>query len=209
MLEKNWNEMYKINVKPYCETRDDIKYLNWAMCKKLLHENGAEVVRYEPLINENGSTLFMSNVSFADKSNIINRCYEVRVKIVIDDKEYIQNYPLLNGTNPVKDNSLNQLRVANAQARAFVKGVAINTGLGFELWCDNDESTKTETAVLPTDMFKLKTLAQEEYTNLLTTKQMSGEEIATKLNLSGFDSLKAKFSQFDELYKFITDLQNL
>ena len=41
---------------------------------------------------------------------------------------------MLNGSNPVKDNSMTQQRVWNSMCRSFVKCVAIHTGLGFNLW---------------------------------------------------------------------------
>ena len=44
MALKSYSEMRKIDVKPFCEKRDGIDYLNWAMCIKLLHDNGAEHV---------------------------------------------------------------------------------------------------------------------------------------------------------------------
>ena len=40
----------------------------------------------------------------------------------------------MNGSNPVKDNSMSQQRVWNSMCRSFVKCVAIHTGLGFDLW---------------------------------------------------------------------------
>ena len=40
----------------------------------------------------------------------------------------------MNGGNPVRDNSMSQQRLWNCQTRLFVKGVAIMTGLGFDLW---------------------------------------------------------------------------
>lgn len=210
---KKFNEMYAIDVLPFCDERKDgqsnVTYLNWAMCKKLLHDNGAEVVYFEPLTNASGSTLFMSDKEFRDKADVVNRCYEVRVKIVIDDLVFTQNYPLLNGVNPVKDNSMNQLRLANAQARAFVKGVAVRTGLGFQLWCQNDETTAVEQSVQASSILKVKELAQEEYTRLLAVKHMSADEIFKALNLPTFESLKAKFSMFDDCLKFITDMQKL
>ena len=42
--------------------------------------------------------------------------------------------PVMNGANPVKDNSMSQQRVWNSMCRSFVKCVAIHTGLGFDLW---------------------------------------------------------------------------
>ena len=146
---KSWNEMRKIDVLPFCDKREakddngrkiEVPYLNWAKCKELLHQNGAEVVYFEPCVNANGSSLFMSDQVFTDKNGVTNRCYEVRVKIVIDDLEFEAQYPLMNGSNPVKDNSMTQQRRWNAQTRAFVKGVAMRTGLGFGWWLnDMDE----------------------------------------------------------------------
>ena len=48
-----FEELIKVDVRPFCETRKakddngnvvDIPYLNWAKCVKLLHENGAKDV---------------------------------------------------------------------------------------------------------------------------------------------------------------------
>ena len=146
---KSYDELRKVDVKNFCEYRDarddkgkpiQVPYLNWAKCMDLLHENGAEKVYFEPVTNENGSSLFMSDQVFTDKNGVTNRCYEVRVKITIDDLEFTAQYPLMNGSNPVKDNSMTQQRLWNAQTRAFVKGVAMRTGLGFSLWLNDDEA---------------------------------------------------------------------
>lgn len=140
---KPYSELVKIDVLPYCEKREakddrgrkiEVPYLNWAKCIELLHENGAEVVYYEPLLNDRGHSLFMTDEAFADKNGQTNHCFEVRVRVVIDELDFVINYPLMNGSYVVRDDTINQLRVSNAQARAFVKGVAIRTGLGFSLW---------------------------------------------------------------------------
>lgn len=140
---KPFLEMMKVDVSPYVEKRDNADYLPWTYCKKLLHENGAEKVYFEPIVNKNGSSLFMSEVEFKDSKENTNRCYEVRVRVVIDDLTFEYQTPVMNGGNPVKDNSMSQQRVWNAQTRAFVKGVAVHTGLGFSLWL-NDEDAKTQ-----------------------------------------------------------------
>ena len=66
---KPYSELVKIDVLPYCdkrEAKDDkgrkvqVPYLNWATCKNLLHENGAESVYFVPIKALNGSYLFMS-----------------------------------------------------------------------------------------------------------------------------------------------------
>lgn len=160
---KTYEEMRKIDVKPYCEKRDGLTYLNWAMCIELLHKNGAESVYWEPIPNEKtGNSLRMSDVVFKDSKGNENRCYETRIKVVIDDKAYEMQTPVMNGSNPVKDNSMSQQRVWNSMCRAFVKCVAIHTGLGFDLWLK--EEYDKETAMLPetgdklADEAKIKTL---------------------------------------------------
>lgn len=137
---KGFDELRKINVKPYCKKRDGMNYLNWAMCKKLLHENGAEVVHWEPIPDPvTGSSLIMSGQVFTDSKGGTNRCYETRIRVTIDDKTYEMQTPVMNGVNPVKDNSMSQQRVWNSMCRAFVKCVAINTGLGFDLWVGEED----------------------------------------------------------------------
>lgn len=135
MALKSYKEMRGIDVKPYCEDRDGKLYLNWAKCIDLLHENGAEKVYWMPIPDEKtGSSLRMTDQTFADKSGNTNRCYETRIKVVIDADEYEMQSPVMNGSNPVKDNSMSQQRVWNSMCRSFVKCVAIHTGLGFDLW---------------------------------------------------------------------------
>lgn len=135
MSLKAFSEMRKIDVKPYCKKRDGKEYLPWATCKQLLHDNGAQLVYWEPIPDPvTGSSLRHSDVVFTDKNGISNRCYETRILIVIDEHSYEMQTPVMNGNNPVRDNSMTQLRVWNSMCRAFVKGVAIHTGLGFDLW---------------------------------------------------------------------------
>lgn len=132
---KSYDELRKIDVTPYCEERDGMTYLNWAKCIDLLHENGAKIVYWIPIPDEKtGSSLRMSEVVFTDSKSNTNRCYETRILVVIDDKHYEMQSPVMNGSNPVKDNSMSQQRVWNSMCRSFVKCVAIHTGLGFNLW---------------------------------------------------------------------------
>lgn len=135
MAIKSYKEMREIDVRPYCEERDGMLYLNWAKCIALLHENGAEKVDWMPIPDEKtGSSLRMTEQTFTDSKGNTNRCYETRIRVMIDDDEYEMQTPVMNGVNPVKDNSMNQQRLWNSMCRAFVKCVAIHTGLGFNLW---------------------------------------------------------------------------
>lgn len=198
---KPYAEMRKIDVSPFVEKRDGNDYLNWAMCKELLHQNGAEMVYFEPCTNANGSSLFMSEESFADSKGNRNRCYEVRVHIVIDDLEFDAQFPLMNGSNPVKDNSMSQQRVWNAQTRAFVKGVAIRTGLGFDLWLKNDiENKAADDDLSKHSLFAIKERMQQIYTNLIK-RGLSTKEIAEKLGKTE-DEVRVLFTYFEQLDRF-------
>lgn len=144
MFDKSFNEMMKVDIGSYVEKRDGVEYLPWAACKKLLHDAGAEVVMFWPVPGEDGSTLRKSEIAFTDKNGVANRCYEVLVHIQVDNIQWETCYPVLNANNPVKDNSMSQLRVHNAIRRAFVKGVAERLGLGFNLWLKADDMPEEE-----------------------------------------------------------------
>ena len=147
MALKSYEELIKVDVRQYCEERDGFTYLNWAKCIELLRQNGATEVYWEPIPDpQTGSSLRKTDIEFKDKNNNTNRCYETRIKVVIDDKEYEMQTPVMNGANPVKDNSMSQQRVWNSMSRAFVKCVAIHTGLGFNLWL-KEEYNKLEAKI--------------------------------------------------------------
>lgn len=219
MAIKSYAEMRKVDVLPHCEYREakddkgkriEVPYLNWAKCKELLHEHGAEVVYFEPVTNASGSSLIMCDQVFVDSKENTNRCYEVRVKIVIDDLEFEAQYPLMNGSNPVKDNSLTQQRLWNAQTRAFVKGVAMRTGLGFGLWVNGGDEADDKT---PADdlsshnLFAIKERMQIVYTNAIK-KGMSTKDIADKLEMTE-DEVRVYFTYFDQLNRFEQKLNAL
>ena len=58
-----------------------------------------------------GNSLRMSDVAFVDKMAFRIGCYETRIRVVIDDNVYEMQTPVMNGANPVKDNSMSQQRV--------------------------------------------------------------------------------------------------
>ena len=218
MAIKSYAEMRKIDVTPLCDKREakddkgrkiEVPYLNWARCKDLLHQNGAEVVYFEPCVNASGSSLFMSDQVFTDSKGNTNRCYEVRVKIVIDDLEFEVQYPLMNGSNPVKDNSLTQQRLWNAQTRAFVKGVAMRTGLGFGLWVSGDEADdKAPVEDLSShSLWAIKERMQQTYTKAMV-KGMSVSDIAKAVHKTE-DEVRVLFTYFDQLHRFEQELNAL
>ena len=200
MLNKKFLDMMKVDISEYVATRDGIDYLPWANCKLLLHQHGAEKVWFEPLVDPvTHSSLFMSDKEYRDKNGNINRCYEVAVRITIDDDVFEMRTPIMNGANPVKDNSLSQQRVWASQCRAFVKGVAMRTGLGCSLWLKDVEADYTEDLGRH-NIHKIKERLQEEYSELMY-KGMSLEQIADKLGLTTAD-VKMYFTYFDMIDRF-------
>lgn len=206
----NFDELRKINLTEHIKKRDEADYINWAVIKQVLHDNGAKVVYFEPIQQSNGSSLIMSDREFKDSKDITNKVYETRIKVVIDDLIFEMQGPVMNGGNPVRDNSMSQQRLWNAQTRLFVKGVAIHTGLGFDMWSrieDTEENENQEEDLNKHNIFKIKERCQEIYTskmkNGLTTK-----EIAERLNKSE-DEVKAIFTYFDILNTFEKDLLNI
>ena len=170
---KPYDEMRRIDVRPYCEEREGLLYLNWAKCLDLLRENGAEKVYWIPIPDEKtGNSLRMTETVFADKNGVTNRCYETRIRVVIDDNIYEMQSPVMNGSSPVKDNSMSQQRVWNSMCRSFVKCVAIHTGLGFDLWLKEEARPfaagipQEEAAPSPVNIKVLKDLCQKNKVNV-------------------------------------------
>lgn len=204
---KSFNELRKIDVTPYVKKRDGADYLPWATVVDLLHEHGAEKVFFTPVYNENGSSLFMSEQTFTDSKGNVNRCYEVRIEVTVDDDHFIYSYPLLNGINPVKDNSLNQNVVFKAMARAFVKAIALRYGLGFSLWSKEEIDSQDDDDLYKHSLDAIKLRCQQTYTQKLQ-KHMSVKDIADGLNMTE-DEVRVIFTYFDQLKRFEAALQKL
>ena len=114
----------------------------------------------------------MTDQTFTDKTGNSNKCYETRILVVIDENEYEMQSPVMNGSNPVKDNSMSQQRVWNSMCRSFVKCVAIHTGLGFNLWLK--EEMKPFNNIIP---------EQEEKPSAAQIKVLKDIALKHKLNL--------------------------
>ena len=205
---KSYSELRKVDVSKYVEDRDGYSYLNWAKCIELLHDNGAEVVYFEPVPDsKTGSSLRMTEVTFEDKNHVVNRCYETRIKVVIDDKTYFMQTPVMNGTNPVKDNSMNQNRVWTSMCRAFVKCVAINTGLGFSLWLKEEcQSNRFENDVpvveRPADAAQVKCIkhyGEQFHLNLDKWLEINGTNWKNLTDLQAAKMLKSLSDKYGDL----------
>lgn len=203
---KSFSELRRVDVAPYIKKRDGADYISWATVVDLLHEHGAEKVYFENLYNNDGSSLFLSEQTFTDKKGDTNRCYEVRIKVTVDDDTFTYSYPVLNGINAVRDSLMNQNAVHKATQRAFVKAVALRYGLGFSLWSKDEIEDDTD------DIYKhsikaIEERVQQTYTRLIR-KGMSTNDIAQALNKTP-DEVKTIFTFFAQLDRFEQDLTRL
>ena len=200
---KTYDELRQIDVTPFCEKRDRIDYLPYNKCIDLLHENGAEIVYFLPVPNpKTGGSLYESETSFVDKNGLVNRCYETRIEIHIDDKVYYMQSPVMNGANPVKDNSMSQQRVWNSMTRSFVKAVAMYTGLGFGLWLKEEEDERKAQYAADTyhDILKVKERVFETVTAIQKKGNLSLAQIAEKMGGRSEIELKNYLEQYNILH---------
>lgn len=203
---KSYEELRKVDVTPYTEERDGADYLPYNKCIDLLHEHGAEVVYFLPVQNpRNGSSLYETDTVFTDKNGITNRCYETRIEIHIDDKVFYMQSPVMNGANPVRDNSMSQQRVWNSMTRSFVKAVAMYTGLGFSLWLDEEDNERKAQAEADFyhDIRKVQERVFETVTAIQKRGNLSLAQIAEKLGRT-----EEELKQYLGQYKILEAVEN-
>lgn len=134
---KNFNELSKVEVpitkKPIFKwdkakqktVKDgELDTLSWADCISTLYQQGAEKVTFENIPNEDGKLLYLDE----------NGAATIRVYVDIDGDRREIFYPVIDGTKDIKLEDLKQSDIYNAKQRAFVKCVAVNWGLGINLW---------------------------------------------------------------------------
>ena len=208
MALPSFKELMEFDVEPFCKKRDGISYLPWAKCKELLHSFGAEEVYFVPVLNDDGHSLRMSEKVFADKNGNENRCYETLIEVHIDDKVYPMTSPVMNGSSPVKDNSMSQQRVWNSMCRSFVKAVAIYTGLGFKLWAGTEgQELDDEDSVKGHDISKVQEKVLEKIT-VLNKRGMTVGDIASALSMTE-EEFRGRFALYSVLYSFEKEIDKV
>lgn len=126
----------------------DIDTLSWVDCLKALYENGAERVEFEHVPNNDGGVLFFDE----------NKCIHIKVYVDIDGDRKEILYPVIDGSKDIALDKITQSDIYNAKQRAFVKCVAVNWGLGINLWAkeiDPDTVSKEETKANVYDFFRI------------------------------------------------------
>ena len=163
---KTFKEMYALDITKYVEKKPTFKreggkltklpekywldYIEWATVITLLYDNGAEKVAFGLVENNEGYPAFYHN----GKNPFI------KIWLQIDENRYEYEYPVIDG-NRVEENP-DQFKIHKAQQRAFVKAVAIYTGLGLKLWqkeeqifdAEGEPEKKTERKKMPFPMDK-------------------------------------------------------
>ena len=203
---KTYDELRQIDVTPFCEKRDGALYLPYNKCIDLLHENGAAEVYFLPVPNpKTGGSLYESETVFEDKNGIKNRCYETKIEIHIDDKVYYMQSPVMNGANPVKDNSMSQQRVWNSMTRSFVKAVAMYTGLGFSLWLEEEEIERNiqKDADVYHDILKVQDRVFETVTAIQKKGGLTLNDIAERMGRT-----TEELQQYMKSYKILYAVEN-
>jgi len=147
-----------------------IKFLEWAKVLILLYENGVESVSFGMIDKENNKY-----PAFYDDNG--NNPF-IKVWVKIDDEKYEITYPVMSnqGGNFKVVERPSQLDIEVAKARAFVKCVAINTGLGLKLWLSETQ-----------ELAKIEDMSSMDHKQL--TKQL--EEAMVKVAIAFKDREKA------------------
>lgn len=159
---KNFNELSQVEVKitkkptfKYNKAKQDfeevpgksIDTISWVDCLKALYDNGAEKVEFEHVPNKDGGLLFFDE----------NACIHIKVYVEIDGIRKEILYPVIDGSKDIKLEKLTQSDIYNAKQRAFVKCVAVNWGLGINVWAketDPESVTKVEDSISVYDYFR-------------------------------------------------------
>ena len=106
----------------------------------------------------------------------------------------------MNGANPVKDNSMSQQRVWNSMTRSFVKAVAMYTGLGFNLWLDEEANERNQQNLADQyhDIMKVQNRVFETITAIQKKGNMTVGDIAQKMERTE-DELRTYLKYFSIL----------
>jgi hypothetical protein len=102
----------------------ELDYINWADCLSLLHEHGAEKVLFGNIKSVADHPVFLLN----------NSIPFLRIFVDVDGDRRELDYPVIDGSNDLSMEKLQQSDVHNATQRGFTKCVAINWGLGLSMW---------------------------------------------------------------------------
>lgn len=199
-IKKKPTFKYNKATKNFEETGKTLDYLSWVDVLVLLHENGAESVRYGNIVNQEGHSLFLCGGALP----------EVHVFVEIDQTRYEMTYPVIDGSTDIKMEKIVQSDIHNASQRAFVKCVAVNTGLGLSLWQKEELGKGDKPEPLDPsihNIFVVKKRIEEQ----ITAKIQRGMEYRDILSSIGLNEkqLKTIMGYFETINKLEQKLVNL
>lgn len=215
---KSFSELLSLDITPYISkkpvfkynkatgktepTGQKLDYLSWPDVLALLYQNGAESVKYNNLYSMDGHSLFTSAGALP----------EVHVWVEIDGNRYESTYPVIEGTKDISMEKIVQSDIHNASQRAFVKCVAINTGLGLSLWQKEDRQRLEQPPSFKDNpelhsLFTIKSRVESLMTEKLK-KGLSAAEIAKSLGMK--EKQMPEFMEwYGRLYTFEERLKKL
>ena len=133
-----FDELRKVDLAGKTKKLDGYDYLPWLSCLELLYANSAEDVQYD--------CTDVIQIKVPNQNSPASNQVLVKVYVEIDGKRRSITHPVALGEFSTNDPTVRQIE-AGIQ-RAFVKCVAINWGLGLDLWVKSDGA---DVAPLPTD----------------------------------------------------------
>ena len=139
-MEK-FKNISSLDVEPFTEKRNGFSYLPWTKCLSILRDNGHSVHYHA------GPT---ENHRFNKEGDVT--C-TVHVDVFIDGERFSIAYPVADGESVVLNPSA--MHIHWAQQRAFVKCVAISTGLGLSLWEKGEPDLAKEPGSLGMDIVSM------------------------------------------------------
>lgn len=155
-----------------------IDYLNWADALSLLHENGAECVKFGNVRSRSDHPVFLLDGTLPF----------VRVYVDVDGDRRELDYPVIDGSKDIEISKMQQSDVHNATQRAFVKCVAVNWGLGLGLWSKEEKKNEGDKDKMVLEemssIFAIKTRIEKLVTEKMKSTNMSQDDVFRILHLS-------------------------
>lgn len=213
---KSFSEMLALNLDDYVSKKPvfkrnkatgqfdkvgELDYLNWADCLVLLYENGAKKVQFGNVKSKDDHPVFLLN----------GGAPFVRVYVDVDGDCRELDYPVIDGSANVSMDKLTQGDVHNATQRGFVKCVAINWGLGLQLW--QKEERETEQKRSPADNLEFHNIMaiKTRVERFITGKIQGGMSMDDVLSILGLSEAQYKNTMryFDGIAAFEQRLTRL
>ena len=194
---KSFNELAEIDLSQYISKKPvfkrqggelrqvgELDYLNWADCLYCLYQNGAQSVLYGNVKSGADHPVFLVN----------NSLPYIRVYVEVDGDMRELDYPVIDGSRDITMDKIMQSDIQNATQRGFVKCVAVNWGLGLNLWQRAERNEAEENAKIdPVEVSSISAIKERLQRKITSVMQrgMTEDEMLETMGLKKklFDSI--------------------